>query len=225
MKSDVEYAADHRYRLLSGELAPSVTSITRLLDDGKSMGFAYAAVKLGPTFKEQWDEKADRGSRIHKHCEAWLEGEWVETLPDEQPYLDALEAFFGDYEVQPIAVERVVLSELGYGGRFDFVAELNGIPSLVDVKTGKPYATDHTLQLAAYRYSDGMAQYRDGALVAVEDLPPIRRTACLYLAATGLYELVEYPADRDAFAVFRQLLKVHRGLKGLRKEIRGAVRY
>lgn len=219
-RSDAELAERHRYRLPNGDVAISVTSICRLLDDGKSMGFAHAAVKLGPDFKKEWDAKAERGSRLHAHFERWLSGKDVDALDDELGYLDALEAFFKDYQPTTIAVERVVLSSAGYGGRFDTIVEIDGVPWIVDLKNGKQHRIEHTMQLAAYRYADGMAVYDDmGAFSHVEPLPLIDRAACLYLSDDGSYVFREYPADRDAFGAFLNLLLVHRWLSATKKEL------
>ena len=213
----------HRYRVPSGELAPSVTQITGMLDiDGKSGRMAGAAAKItreGGNHNKEWKEKADRGTRIHNHCERWLRGDPVEALPDEKRYLDALQDFFHERDPEPISVEQVVLSDLGYGGRFDFIALFDGQHTLVDVKTGRPYPLEHTLQLSAYSHADGIAVYNEsGSLDSLDALPLIERAGCLYLNDQGEYTFTEYPANELAFAVFQGLLDVHYSI-GLLKEI------
>jgi hypothetical protein len=220
-RTDLEWAADkHKYKLLSGEFAPSVTSITGMLDGGKSMGMAHAAAKLGPDFKTIWDEKADRGTRIHAHCQAWLEGQSVDAKDDEQPYLDALQLFFDQRRPSPIEVERIVLSSLGYGGRFDFICELAGEVWIVDLKTGKPYALEHAMQLSAYAHADGMAVYSEGTLERLEPLPTVTRGACLYVHDDGTYDLIEYPIKYRTFKCFEHLLSLHKSLPDVRRAIK-----
>ena len=211
----------HRYKTPKGELAPSVTQITGMLDiDSKSGRMAGAAAKIalaGGNYRAEWKEKADRGTRIHNHCEHWLRGEPVDALPDEPAYLDGLKLFFEEKDPEPLAVEQVVLSDLGYGGRFDAILLFEGKQTLVDVKTGRPYALEHCLQLSAYRFADGMAVYNEsGALERLDALPLIERSGCLYLSE-GEYRFVEYPADELAFTIFQGLLDVHYSI-GLLKE-------
>lgn len=223
-KTDLELAAAHKYRLLNGELAISVTGVLKLLDDdGKSAKMAGAAAKLaleGLNYRQEWKAKADLGSRVHGHCEAWLRGEDAEVLPEEHGYIDALEKFFVDRTPQPVEIERVVLNDMGYGGRFDFIAKIGRQLWLIDLKTGRKYALEHTCQLSAYRFADGMAIYDDaGALAAIEPMPPVQHAGCLYLSGDGTYELVEYPADELAFDVFCDLLAINHSIKLLKKDL------
>jgi hypothetical protein len=208
-----------------------VTAISGLLDIDKSGAFAGAAVKLtkaGEDYRAVWRAKAERGTRIHQHCESWLRGEAVEATDDEQPYLDALEKWMLTDAPVLLMSEGIVLSECGYGGRFDIIAAVGARTALIDVKTGSQYPVEHTLQLAAYRYADGIARYdAEGELDRVEPnvLRCIDWTGCLYLNGDGTYALIEYPADHDAFLTFRQLLDAHRWatsptMKALTKEAR-----
>jgi hypothetical protein len=52
---------------------------------------------------------------------------------------------------EPLAVEFMIYSDFhGYGGTIDLVARINGIPSLLDWKTGKAIYQEAHLQNAAY---------------------------------------------------------------------------
>lgn len=220
--TDLELAEKHRYRTIDGEIAINVTGVTGLLDDdGKSSKMAGAAAKIaktGENYRTIWNEKMNRGTRVHGHCESFLRGESVDCLEDDLPFLDALSLFFAEKEPKPIEIERVVLSELGYGGRFDFIAEFDGLNTLVDVKTGRSYFIEHLLQLSAYRYADGMAVYgEEGNLARIDPLPRIDRAGCLYLSDDGSYDFREYPANEEAFQLFCYLLAVKRGIADLKK--------
>ena len=232
--TDFEAALKHKYRLPNGTPLVNVTAISGLMDMGKSNAFAGAAVKLtkqGLNYREEWNAKGDRGTRVHGHCEKWLVGEDVDAEDDELGYLDAMEKFFGDHEPNMICKEEIVVSSRGYGGRFDMIVKpaqgkYEGETCLIDLKTGKQYPTEHTLQLAAYRYADGMAQFDDeGHLSHLLPLPQIERTLALYVADDGSYQLKEYPADPDAFAQFCHLLDARNWatsdtMKQLEKEAR-----
>jgi len=209
-KTDLELAGDHRYRLLNGELAVSVTTISGLMDDGKSMGFAYAAVKLardGLDFRTEWNARGARGTQIHSHLESFLRGESIEEAEDEKGYVDALAAFITDHDPKVIEQEAVVLSEIGYGGRFDLLfqaqrGEYEGLVILADLKTGKPHPVEHTLQLAAYRFADGIAEYDEsGALAGIRPLPAVDKTMGLYVREDGTYDLIAIARNTRGDAV------------------------
>ena len=205
----------HKYRLHDGRVAVNVTAISSLLDDGKSGAFAGAAVNLwmkGLNHREEWKYKAERGTRIHTHLERRLRGdEDGEILDDEQGYVDALQKFLDEQDPQVLMQEAIALSNHGYGGRFDLICTIDGVVWLLDLKTGKEYVVEHTLQVSAYRYADGIAHYdADGKLMPeFKPIPAIDKAGCLYVNEDGTYKIVEYPADEEAFAQFLHLLEVH----------------
>ena len=210
--SDLEQALAHKYRL-DDEPLVNVTAISGLLDDGKSGAFAGAAVKLtkaGEDYRQTWKASGERGTRVHGYCEAFLKNEPIQMVPADAGFVDALELFIKDRDPQVIDLEQIVLSDEGYGGRFDVLATLDGEIALIDVKTGKPYAAEHTLQLSAYRYATGIAEYGlDGALIGLRPMPEIEATYCLYVHEDGTYDLTSYPADSEAWNVFLGLLDAY----------------
>ena len=55
------------------------------------------------------------------------------------------------HRVDVIAAECQVVSEIHrYGGTLDLVATIDGVPSLLDFKTGRGVYPEHRIQLAAY---------------------------------------------------------------------------
>jgi hypothetical protein len=210
--NDLESALAHRYRLDGADLI-NVTAISGLLDDGKSGAFAGAAVKLtkaGEDYRATWKASGERGTRVHGYCESFLKGESIDMAVGDEGYVDALEKFIHDLDPQVIDLEQIVLSSNGYGGRFDMVVRLGEQIALIDVKTGKSYAAEHTLQLSAYRYADGIAEYdTDGKLTGLRPMPKIDATYCLYVHDDGEYDLTEYPADSEAWNVFLGLLDAY----------------
>jgi hypothetical protein len=232
VQTDLQAALKHKYRLPSGTPVVSVTAISGLLDiGGKSSAFAGAAVKLtkqGVDYRAEWRAKAERGTRVHTYCEAFLRGEPAEVAEGDGGFVDALEKWMVAERPVMRAQECIVLSDTGYGGRLDLLATINGEEWLIDVKGGKPYPIEHTLQLAAYRYADGVAIYDEAGALKSIDSPPLRRierAGCLYLREDGTYSMTPYPADHDAFLTFRQLLDAHRwatsdAMKALEKEAR-----
>ena len=216
-KTDRELAERHRYRLLDGRLAVSVTSISGLLDDGKAMGFAYAATKLakeGLDFRQEWNAKGDRGTRIHGHLESWLRGETIEQADDEKGYVDALEKWIIADDPEVIEQEAIVLSDLGFGGRFDLLCRIRGETALIDLKAGKSYPVEHSLQIAGYAHADGIAVFgEDENLSHLRPLPPIDWGGCLYVHEDGTYDLDRYPIGEETFAVFCNLLAAYQWMR------------
>jgi len=234
-KTDLELAEAHRYVWTPGG-APgvNVTTISGLMDDGKSSAFAGSAVKItkaGGDYRAEWREKGERGTRVHGYIEAWLRGEDVQAQVDEQGFLDAAEKFILDHAPEPIETEAILLGE-GYGGRADLIAVLTdgewaGETVLLDWKTGASYPVEHTLQLAAYRFAAGIGVYdENGTLVDRRPVPAVDRCGCVYVREDGTYRLAWYPADVRAYRAFVCLLDAytwaHDGeMKKLAKEARG----
>jgi hypothetical protein len=219
-KTDLALALDkHKYVTRPGGTpGVNVTAISGLLDDGKSGAFAGSAVKLtkaGIDYRAEWKAKGERGTRVHAHCEAFLRGEAADVAEDESGFVDAVDKFMVDHDPKVLELEQVVISAVGYGGRFDMIVEMQsgewaGKTGLVDLKTGKRYPVEHTLQLSAYLHSDGIAVYdEEGTLTGTRPLPLIDFCACLYVREDGTYSLVEYPASSEAWEHFCHLVGVY----------------
>lgn len=128
------------------------------------------------------------------------------------PYLDAYRGFLGRYSASSIvSSEKMVWSAAGYGGTYDFLmrldagtcpgySSLHGDPCLwlIDVKTAKGAYPENGLQLAAYRWADGIILPNDPKLYP---MPVIHHTGLLHLRPdlytdTG-WRLIEYPTTVD----------------------------
>lgn len=245
--SDKQFASSkHQYTdPRTKERYTGVTTVVHCYDDGDKLGAgAQAAVNLhkkGLYFRTEWNRKAQIGTNVHNYAELWIDGKAAEVSAEEEPYMEALRAFFEDY--QPLCwleVERPVVGRVpiycpehpihghhaecptcwaGYGGRFDAIVELPGIGFvLIDFKTGKFYRPELTLQLAAYRFADGMIVYDDeGWASHLEEMPHIDSCAGLYLHDDKTYNFEPVPADGLAFANFTNLLSVKTWAKRINK--------
>lgn len=142
-------------------------------------------------------------------------------VPDEWiPYLTAYRDFSGRYNASEniVSSEKMVWSENGYGGTFDFILKWHckqhpdGCLWLVDVKTSKGYYPEYGLQLAAYRWSDGIILPDDPRLYP---MPEIQHTALLHLRPdkypdTG-WRLIEYPTTyMDDYLAFLGALEAYK---------------
>lgn len=215
--NDLELAlSKHKYVAKpGGEPQVNITAISGLLDiGGKSSAFAGAAVKLtkeGRDYRAEWKESGERGTRIHGYMEKFLAGESIEMRDDEKGYVDALEKFIVEKNpVNYLTPEFVVVSpDFGYGGRGDMLVVMDDLLTLCDLKSGKRYAIEHTLQLAAQRFAHVAHYDEEGNLTRTPPMPVIDRAGCLYVEEDGTYEFVQYPADWEAFSVFLNLLDAY----------------
>lgn len=244
--------------------APSVTTIVNVLNKPKLPWGAAKETALFAVLNQQewitlpphdaidrlrkhhrgvWDDKANRGTRVHDLACRWAQGETVDCPADCDPYLDALDRFYRDHRPAWLHLERSVIHDApgeSYGGSFDAIADLPGLGGtrLIDLKTGRRFPIETTLQLAGYRYADAMGVYDDdGALIDTEPMPAVDGCSVLYLHDSGGYELLDVPADKAAFEAFLALRRVYgwqrdmeaweraapEQVMGLEAEIEGAV--
>jgi hypothetical protein len=142
-------------------------------------------------------EARDRGTRVHRACEAWDRGEPA-TLPDEeQGYLKSYTewlALVGD-------VKWTIIETPGYSEKYDIagtadrIGFLAGQPVVLDLKSGGP-ASWHGLQLAFY-----------DLIFSDQKTPPLmRRRIVLYLQQSGnTAQSVTYTDFADYQTVMRLL--------------------
>lgn len=223
--SDQRFAeSKHRYTdPRSRERLISVTTVVGCFDSGDKLGAgAGAAVKLtkaGLDYRKEWNGKRDLGTRVHKYAELWINNKTADVLESDMPYMDAFADWCREKKPEWIVVERAVVSSLGYGGKFDVVVFFDDAYWLLDFKSGKPYKMELTLQLAGYRFADGMIRYdADGKSVGLDPLPHIDRCAGLYLGGDGKATLVECQVDEAAFQSFKNLLAVKQWSKTVEKD-------
>lgn len=215
--------------------APSVTTIVGLLNKpglpwGAAAETALFAIhhqdewidlapdeayeRLRKHHRGVWNDKASRGTVVHDLASMWAKGEAVECPEDCLPYLDALERFYDEQQPSWLHTERSVIYStpgLDYGGTFDWIADLaDGRRVLGDWKTGKRYPIEATLQLAGYRFAEGIGVYSAlGGLESIEPMVEVDAAAIVYLHDDGTYELVDVPADQNAHRVFLALRAVY----------------
>lgn len=202
--NDLELAENHEYVVTpGGKPRPSVSRIAKLLDDGKTDGLMRWARSLAAEGKDWETERSalgERGTRFHNHMLGWSNGEAAEVRVDEAGLLDAAEKWRADYGVVTLEAEQIVVSSLGYGGRFDEVARIaafGGEACGIDYKTGRLNDRENELQHAGYWNADGIAVYDEtGAFIGIRPLPQIKRWFCFQPHDDGTYLFQEYPKRR-----------------------------
>lgn len=227
----------HRYYYGSTGPLPGVTSIVKVVDrSGPLVGWAKretaaSAVRNldmlqqmvrdgGKDSAQQWlsripdyqkDEAADIGQRVHALGDAINRGEDIQPTGIEVPYVAQYRAFLADVRpVQLLATEALVCNlTVGYGGTLDSGWLIDGIPTLLDIKTGKGVYDETALQLAGYANAEFTGTPDDPTQVP---LPAWQRYGVLHLRPDG-WSLIPYDVTPETFEAFKAALTIYRWLK------------
>ena len=173
----------------------SYLSVTTIVEHGSPV-----PQKLKNWFKKNSEKKiaetlkqtAEQGTRFHELAESHVSGIDVEVPESLQAHSKAFKIWVVENKVKPLFTEQTLVSDkYGYAGTADLIAEVNGVPCVVDYKTSEVFKRGHYgRQLAAYRM----------AAIEMELLPPDcgmiclqigRNTARLFAGAYQQYESCE----------------------------------
>lgn len=175
----------HKYTL-DGEEFPSVSDICRFL----------SREVYGTVAQYTLDQAADRGTRVHKACEALDVYGKVEVSEDIAPYLKSYLKFRQEHAVKWNMVERSIAHpKERYAGTIDRYGELDGAKALVDLKT--TYTVHKRLAIAQLNLYRWMIE---------EEGHSVEKQYILHLTKDG-YKLIEIEKRDD---VPTALLTLHR---------------
>jgi len=192
-----------------GKRLPSVTEILGNLGwkYGALMGWANKVGRQGLTLREASGDAAKVGNIAHDRIEAWVLGNSIVRTDQPQDLWDrstvAFESFKDWWHAENMGGRIVVIEteclmvdrELGFGGTADLVCLLDGVPAILDYKTGSGIYPEVGIQLEAYamlwetvghthdKLSDGTPISEDGQR---------NRKACAEILRTGV---IHCPAD------------------------------
>lgn len=153
-------AAGHAtYKLADGTRVPGVTTILGVLNKPALIPWANKMGLQGIDTSKYVDKLAAIGTLAHYLIQCHLQEETphLAAWSTEQVGLaeNALLSFFewerGHLLEQVICEQQLVSEAFRYGGTIDCCAILDGIPTIVDFKTGKAIYAEHLYQVAAYR--------------------------------------------------------------------------
>lgn len=129
-------------------------------------------------------EAGDIGTHVHDVVEWELKNELgmisefdpkpdIKSGPEEKAY-NEWKRWRKDVKLKPIAIEQVIVSDkYGYAGTLDLLAEVEGLLTVPDWKTGKAIYPEAFLQNAAYRQAVremGMGDPKKGIIVRLPKL-------------------------------------------------------
>ena len=192
------YDTGHTYEV-DGEKMDSVSEILRFLSKEE-----YDDIN-----QYHLDNAAERGTAVHKACEALYKYGSVECTPDVEPYVMAFLQFLKDHKCNFTDIERPLADvERGIAGTPDLCGTVDGEEAIVDMKAqASVHKSLVKAQLNAYR-----------SLRIINGKPHAEKLYCLQLKPDGKYRL--YPVAIDT-AEFEACYTLHTALK--RKHPRGAI--
>jgi len=146
------------YKKTDGTRVPGVTTILGVLNKPALVPWANRMGLQGIDTTKYVDEKASIGTLAHEMIMAHIcdeEVDFSDYTPNQIELAENSILKYFDWEKEhlmtPIMVESPMVSEImGYGGQIDLLCELDGVPTLVDFKTGGGIYKEMGYQLAAY---------------------------------------------------------------------------
>lgn len=163
---------------------------------------------LSGAAKRHTSAAADLGTRIHDICERLARGEQgVPVGPEEKPYVDVWHQFNEKFQPTYLYLEKTVFGETdisertyGYAGTADFIAEIDGLTVVGDLKTGRSIHTEAALQLNALATASELIDEDD----AVVSAPQCHVGLVVHLAPRS-FSVRMVPLASETMRIFAQL--------------------
>lgn len=211
----INWAASQAAEYVAASLKPG-----EALDDEQIQALVDGA---RTAYRRTRDRAAEIGTVVHEWIERYagaaIRGHRLRIpLPENEQARRGVEAFIGwteAHDVKFLESERPIYSRSGdYAGTVDIIAEVNGVLSVLDVKTSTRVYPQYALQLAAY----WLAWEEDEevtASLAGREPRRIQQGLVVHVSKTnGLFAVHEMLPDRAAYheavEVFSSLIRVHR---------------
>lgn len=219
-KNRKKFQTHQKYKLKDGTLVVGVTTITGLLAKPQLVHWAYRLAVEGIKYWEITNEAKNVGTIVHYLTECKLKGITPDTsiLKDyTQNQIDTAKLsydnflkWFETHKIKILAVELKLVSEkYRYGGTLDFIAEIDDIVCLVDIKSGSGIYPEMKMQLSAYKQ-----------LYEEKYNTKIERCYIIHIPHIEDKSFVEYRYDSLSkdFWLFYHLLKFYQLKKDLNKK-------
>lgn len=147
------------YKTSDGKRVPGATTITGLLNKPYLITWANKLGLEGIDSTKYRDEAANVGTLAHAMIQAHLEGATVDESQfspiDVDLAQNAVISYFEwekQHKIEPLKCEVPMVSDTKlYGGTIDCYCMLDGVPTLLDFKTGKAIYDEYFVQLSAYK--------------------------------------------------------------------------
>ena len=142
-----------------GNRLPSVTQVlAKAWSKPALVAWAHREGAAGRPLNKARDDAAEAGTAAHELILSRIGGPQPEMARYGKDAVSAArisyhhaQAWMDDHNFSPVLVETPLVStKMGYGGTPDWYGLLDGIPTVLDIKTSGLHA-EHLVQLAAYR--------------------------------------------------------------------------
>ena len=175
-----------RYEDKRGNRLPSVTQILGLVWSKPALiSWAHSEGLKGRPLNKTRDDAAASGSAAHELILSRIGG--PKPILDSYTHSAIKEARISDHhavswidehEFEPVLVEQpLVSSKLGFGGTPDWYGLVDGVPTVLDIKTSKRVYPDHFVQAAAYAMLLKEAGHKVEALAVLQSPRAIKGQA------------------------------------------------
>jgi hypothetical protein len=231
----IERSGGHLYTFVDADGRhgpfPGATAITKLQDSlGGSDGLLNWAVNLALDEVEQHEfsgenewamvrQKAmqaknrarDLGTAIHAVCDQVNRGIPPQMFTEGvAPYVAQYGAALYQKGIQILGSERyVVNTDIGFGGTYDSLVEIDGERGPMDIKSGKEKPSQR-LQLTGL----SMGQYHGEAGLEAEPMPELSGVGFILLLRPDWYELVRHEITDEDRAHFIHLVDTYHRIRG-----------
>lgn len=209
------------YKMKDGTRVPGTTTITGLLNKPQLVSWANKLGLEGIDSSKYVDEAAAIGTLAHAMVQAHLQKEEIDYDQYSKLQIDLAEnsliSFFewkkrheievfrvenkvdGRYQEEIYVEKQMVSDKMKYGGTIDCYCLLDGVPTLLDFKTGKAVYDEYFVQLAAY------------AELLRENGLPVRECRILRIGRdeTEGFEERTVKDTEKYFEIFKNLLNVY----------------
>jgi hypothetical protein len=174
-------------------------------------GQAVAKAFLTAHATGESDAAKKLGVSVHRLAEQITRGEQVDVPAEQLDYIDAYNRFRNDWSPNFKSLEHYVANlSLGYGGTFDFIAEIDGKMTLGDLKTGKGHYVETRLQLSALGHAEFLGLPGDPTKY---EIPPIEQYVVLHVrpgAYPDGYQLYRVDLSGHDWVAFMGALAIYR---------------
>ncbi len=204
------------YKNSKGIRVPGVTTILSVLNKPALIHWAWNLGIEGIDYKKFVDDKAAIGTLAHDMALCHVKGQESDTSEYSKAQIDLAETCFLKYldwesqhTMEPVVTEEALVSEkYQYGGTADNYCILDGIPTLVDYKTGKAIYPEMFFQLAAY------------VNLLKENNYPVERAMILRMGRNEMegFEVKEMSDLKKEWQVFQNCAKIYTLKKQITKK-------
>lgn len=163
--------------------------------------------------QRKWGAAAELGSEVHHATSEFLEN-GTEFPPHLQRFYEAFMSFVKDHRFEVEYNEVTVYNrKCAYAGSLDLIGDVDGVPTILDIKTGGVWP-EAALQICAYSRCEFL-----GLGDKEVELPKVEKGVILQLSPKGDYTLHEARIDDVVFTSFRHLIEAYRWQKSLSREV------